>query len=88
MRLGEDINRYSSNPVHYADKGYASSGRYGRPNSTREFTALEINKMLMEKAKKEILNKLNEWKSETVHKALDTEKEKVKEKKERKRKEQ
>nr|GME13301.1 chaperone protein DnaJ 49 [Ipomoea batatas] len=84
MRLGEDINRYSSNPVHYADKGYASSGRYGRPNSTREFTALEINKMLMEKAKKEILNKLNEWKSETVHKALDTEKEKVKEKKKEK----
>ncbi|RAL51458.1 unnamed protein product [Cuscuta campestris] len=71
MRLGEESNRHASNPTH------CFSGRH-----TRELTPHETNKILMVKAKKEILKKLSVWRSETVRKvAPGKEKEKVKEKK-------
>ncbi|CAH9059093.1 unnamed protein product [Cuscuta epithymum] len=68
-RLSEEINRFVSNPVHNF------SGRH-----SRELTPYETTKMLMVKAKTEILKKMNEWKSETMHKSA-PDKEKFKEKK-------
>ncbi|XP_022863353.1 uncharacterized protein LOC111383475 [Olea europaea var. sylvestris] len=44
---------------------YHIPGTYGQPNSTRDLTLLETRKMLMEKGRKDILKKLNEWKSGT-----------------------
>lgn len=42
---------------------YGFSGTYRQPNSTRDLTPLEMRNMLIAKARKEILNKLNSWRS-------------------------
>ncbi|KAG8381162.1 hypothetical protein BUALT_Bualt06G0093700 [Buddleja alternifolia] len=62
---------------------YGFSGTYHQPNSTRDLTTMETRKMLMVKARNEILNKVNMWKSET--KAADTEKTMSKQSKKEKR---
>ncbi|KAI3458027.1 hypothetical protein Pfo_014690 [Paulownia fortunei] len=65
---------------------YGFSGTYRRPNSTRDLTPIETRNMLIVNARKEILNKLNMWRSETTAKAVDKEKDTTKEsKKERRR---
>ncbi|XP_009768352.1 uncharacterized protein LOC107831689 [Nicotiana tabacum] len=79
-RLDEDGIRYGSNAPQYAERTYGfSSSKF---NSTRELTPLENRNMLMEKARKEILKKLNEWRSQPQ----DTQKHKVKESKKEKQK--
>ncbi|KAL7003580.1 hypothetical protein U1Q18_004732 [Sarracenia purpurea var. burkii] len=58
-------------------------GFYGvnsKPNSIRELTHLEIRNMMMAKARIEICRKLNQWRLETVTKAADAKKRKMKEK--------
>ncbi|CAI9092520.1 OLC1v1027776C1 [Oldenlandia corymbosa var. corymbosa] len=59
----------------------AFPGAYSKPLSTRDLTAVETRNMLMGKARKEILKKLNEWKKSASSKAMDPEKPKVKERK-------
>ncbi|MCD7468716.1 hypothetical protein HAX54_007134 [Datura stramonium] len=77
-RLDEDGIRYGFNAPQYAERTYGfSSSKF---NSTRELTPLENRNMLMEKARKEILKKLNEWKSQPQ----DAQKHKVKESKKEK----
>ncbi|KAH0686733.1 hypothetical protein KY290_018349 [Solanum tuberosum] len=79
-RLDEDGMRFGSNAPHYAERTYGfSSSKF---NSTRELTPLENRNMLMGKARKEILKKLNEWRLQPQ----DAQKYKVKEgKKEKQR---
>ncbi|XP_055826550.1 uncharacterized protein LOC129894971 [Solanum dulcamara] len=79
-RLDEDGIHFGSNAPHYAERTYGfSSSKF---NSTRELTPLENRNMLMAKARKEILKKLNEWRSQPQ----DVQKPKVKEgKKEKQR---
>ncbi|KAL2550637.1 DNAJ heat shock N-terminal domain-containing protein [Forsythia ovata] len=50
---------------------YGSSGSNSQPNSSRELTSLEIRKMLMGKAQKEIVNRLSEWRLVATAKAAD-----------------
>lgn len=79
-RLDEDGIRYGSNGPQYAERTYGfSSSKF---NSTRELTPLENRNMLMGKARKEILKKLDQWRSQPQ----DAQKHKVKEgKKEKQR---
>ncbi|XP_022875092.1 uncharacterized protein LOC111393683 [Olea europaea var. sylvestris] len=58
---------------------YGFSGTNSKPNSTRDLTPLEMRNVLMEKSRKEILKKLNEWRLVTATKATDKVKEKAKE---------
>ncbi|KAJ8554326.1 hypothetical protein K7X08_025004 [Anisodus acutangulus] len=77
-RLNEDGIHYGLNAPQYAERTYGfSSSKF---NSTRELTPLENRNMLMGKARKEILKKLNEWRS----RAQDAQKPKVKESKKEK----
>ncbi|MCD9640449.1 hypothetical protein HAX54_025754 [Datura stramonium] len=77
-KTDEDGIRYGFNAPQYAERTYGfSSSKF---NSTRELTPLENRNMLMEKARKEILKKLNEWKSQPQ----DAQKHKVKESKKEK----
>lgn len=45
---------------------YSFSSTYQQPNSTRDLTPLELRNMLIAKARKEILDKLNTWRSKPV----------------------
>ncbi|KAL2540238.1 DNAJ heat shock N-terminal domain-containing protein [Abeliophyllum distichum] len=54
---------------------YGFSGANSKPNSTRDLTPLEIRNMLMEKSRKEILQKLKEWRLETADKVKEKAKE-------------
>lgn len=77
-RLDEDGMRFASNAPHYAERTYGfSSSKF---ISTRELTPLENRNMLMGKARKEILKKLNEWRLQPQ----DAQKHKVKERKKEK----
>ncbi|KAL3521621.1 hypothetical protein ACH5RR_019770 [Cinchona calisaya] len=60
------------------DKVHGFYGAYNKLNSARELTPVENRNMLMEKARKEIIKKLSEWRSQTATKAVDAEKLKVK----------
>nr|GMD81101.1 chaperone protein DnaJ 49 [Ipomoea batatas] len=77
-RLNEDITRYGSNAARNTDRAFGISANYSKLNIHRELTHVEIRNMLMEKAKKDIVRKLNEWRLEPVSKALKTEKERMK----------
>ncbi|XP_059304652.1 uncharacterized protein LOC132056458 [Lycium ferocissimum] len=77
-RLDEDGIRYGSNAPQHAERTYGfSSSKF---SSTRELTPLENRNMLMGKARKEILKKLNQWRSQPQ----DAQKPKVKESKKEK----
>ncbi|KAK6117705.1 hypothetical protein DH2020_048557 [Rehmannia glutinosa] len=58
---------------------FGFSGNYRQPDSTRELTPVETRKLLLKRARKEILKNLNESASESAAKAADKEKEKTKE---------
>lgn len=77
-RLDEDGIRYGFNAPQYAERTYGFSST--KFNSTRELTPLENRNMLMAKARKEILKKLNQWKSQPQ----DAQKHRVKESKKEK----
>ncbi|KAL3837743.1 hypothetical protein ACJIZ3_022334 [Penstemon smallii] len=62
-------------------KIHGFSGTYRQPNSTRDLTPLETRNMLMAMARKDILSKLEMWKSERTTKAVDKEKDNTKENK-------
>ncbi|KAL2226974.1 UNVERIFIED_CONTAM: DnaJ subfamily B member 14 [Sesamum indicum] len=65
---------------------YGFSSPYRQPNSTRDLTPIETRNMLIVNARKEILNKINKWKSEPTVKAAEKEKDMTREsKKERRR---
>ena len=59
---------------------YGFPGTNNKPNSYREMSVFELRNMLMEKAQKEIRNKLSEWSSTAAAKIGNREKEKVKQK--------
>ncbi|XP_027103594.1 uncharacterized protein [Coffea arabica] len=59
------------------DKVHGFSFAYSKPNCMRELTPVENRNMLMAKARKEILKKLTEWRSQNASKAVQTEKMKV-----------
>ncbi|RVW72276.1 DnaJ-like subfamily B member 12 [Vitis vinifera] len=60
------------------ERVYGVPGTNNKPNSYKEMSLFEIRNMLMEKARKEIRNKLSEWSSTAAAKAGNKEKEKVK----------
>uniref|UniRef100_A0A5B7AMK9 J domain-containing protein n=1 Tax=Davidia involucrata TaxID=16924 RepID=A0A5B7AMK9_DAVIN len=62
-----------------SERGKAS-GTHKPHSSTKDVSHLEIRNLLMEKARKEIRKKLNEWDSATVAKSAVTEEENVNEK--------
>ncbi|CBI22539.3 unnamed protein product, partial [Vitis vinifera] len=75
-RIDDDgTNGYGGNIVNQTATG---NGGTGAPNSYKEMSLFEIRNMLMEKARKEIRNKLSEWSSTAAAKAGNKEKEKVK----------
>ncbi|KAK4436233.1 Chaperone protein DnaJ [Sesamum alatum] len=58
---------------------YGFPGTYPQPNSTREMTPIEVRKMLMEKAQREILKTLSKPMMETTANAAGKEKQKANE---------
>ena len=67
-------------------KIYGVPGTNNKPNSYKEASMFEIRNILMEKARKEIRNKLSEWSSAAPAQAGKKEKEKVKPKEKKKTK--
>ncbi|GAB4845756.1 hypothetical protein Ancab_039162 [Ancistrocladus abbreviatus] len=62
---GSDVSPGSLSAFQQCNTEAAKVNVHGlkSPNSSRELSLLEIRNMLMEKAKVELLNKLNEWKN-------------------------
>lgn len=59
-----------------ADRMRGFTGNYSRPlpNSVRELAPVEVRNMLMEKGRKQVRQKLDEWKSKASNKTVDVEK--------------
>ncbi|KAF7131574.1 hypothetical protein RHSIM_Rhsim09G0204500 [Rhododendron simsii] len=74
--MGNDFGFRNAGPDADRVHVYGFSGNYGKPNSTRELTPLEVRNMLVARARIEICKKLSDLNSEA--KSANSKKEKLK----------
>ncbi|KAI8540462.1 hypothetical protein RHMOL_Rhmol09G0265600 [Rhododendron molle] len=74
--MGNDFGLRNAGPDADRVHVYGFSGNYGKPNSTRELTPLEVRNMLVARARIEICKKLSDLNSEA--KSANSKKEKLK----------